>query len=332
MRGSVTSKCMKRHRNADKVCSSRCLRWYYVIDARDQQGGRRRQWSTGYPTKKAAQQALTEELQRRQQGIVLEQAKITLREHVDRWLEHLAILGRDERTIERYAELLGLHVLPYLGGTPLRELTPLHLTDLYAMLLREGRKDGRPGGLAPRTVEHVHRAVHRSLRQAVRWRLVPRNPAADLAEEGLPSIPRSPMVTLSRDQAAMLLKEAQQRPLIRSLVTLGVATSARLGELLALTWNDIDLEAGTLRIGRSRRIVNRQMQVKGPKTEAGHRNLILGSNTITALKQLRSTQEEHRRLLGAAYYADEDLRRAGAHLDQVLGEVGSNTADGIEVD
>jgi integrase len=56
------------------------------------------------------------------------------------------------------------------------------------------------------------------------------------------------MVTLSRDQAAMLLKEAQQRPLIRSLVTLGVATGARLGELLALTWNDIDLEAGTLRI------------------------------------------------------------------------------------
>lgn len=147
MRGSVTSKCMKRHRNADKVCSSRCLRWYYVIDARDQQGGRRRQWSTGYPTKKAAQQALTEELQRRQQGIVLEQAKITLREHVDRWLEHLAILGRDERTIERYAELLGLHVLPYLGGTPLRELTPLHLTDLYAMLLREGRKDGGRAGL-----------------------------------------------------------------------------------------------------------------------------------------------------------------------------------------
>jgi integrase len=127
--------------------------------------------------------------------------------------------------------MLELRVLPYLGGMLLREVTPLHLTDLYAMLLREGGKDGRPGGLAPGTVEHVHRAVHRSLRQAVRWRLVPRNPATDLAEEGLSSIPRSDMVTLSRDHAAILLKEAQQRPLMRSLAMLGVATGARLGEL-----------------------------------------------------------------------------------------------------
>jgi integrase len=158
--------------------------------------------------------------------------------------------------------------------------------------------------------------------------------------------------------------------------------------------------------------VNRKMQVKGPKTEAGYRTLVLGSTTITALKQLRTAQEEQRRLLGAAYYEDEDLvvckpdgspyrpdsvssmfrqfidriglpkevhthtprdsaasflaaagvpasdiaaqlghkddgalalkvcvhpmaeglRRAGAHLDQVLGEAGSDTADGIEVD
>jgi site-specific recombinase XerC len=79
------------------------------------------------------------------------------------------------------------------------------------------------------------------------------------------------MVTLTRDQAAKLLEAAQRRPLMRTLVMLGVATGARLGELLALTWPDIDLQAGTLRIGRSRRIVNRRMQVKGPKTEAGYR-------------------------------------------------------------
>ncbi len=49
------------------------------------------------------------------------------------------------------------------------------------------------------------------------------------------------MVTLSREQAAALLKAAERRPLVRVLVTLGVATGARLGELLALRWQDVDL-------------------------------------------------------------------------------------------
>ena len=115
------------------------------------------------------------------------------------------------------------------------------------------------------------------------------------------------MVTLTRDQAAKLLEAARRRPLMRTLVTLGVATGARLGELLALTWPDIDLQAGTLRIGRSRRIVNRRMQVKGPKTQAGYRTVVLGPTTVAALKQLRAEQEDRRRTLGADYYAEEGL-------------------------
>jgi len=81
------------------------------------------------------------------------------------------------------------------------------------------------------------------------------------------------MVTLSREQAAALLKAAERRPLVRVLVTLGVATGARLGELLALRWQDVDLAAATVRLGWSRRIVKRRMQLKGPKTEAGYRTV-----------------------------------------------------------
>jgi integrase len=115
------------------------------------------------------------------------------------------------------------------------------------------------------------------------------------------------MVTLTREQAATLLKAAERRPLMRTLTMLGVATGARLGELLALTWPDVDLEASTLRIGRSRRIVNRRMQVKGPKTEAGYRTVVLGPTTVAALKQLHAEHHERRRTLGADYYTDEDL-------------------------
>jgi integrase len=127
----------------------------------------------------------------------------------------------------------------------------MHLSDLYAMLLREGCRDG----LSARSVLHVHRALHRALRQAVRWRLLAVNPAADLE---LPPVTDAPMVTLTHEQARALLAVAEGWQ--HTLVLLGLATGARLGELLALRWTDVDLQAGTIRIGRSLRVVGRRLR------------------------------------------------------------------------
>jgi integrase len=100
---------------------------------------------------------------------------------------------------------------------------------------------------------------------------------------------------------------AAARPLMRWLVMLGVATGARLGELLALAWADVDLNEATVRIGRSRRIVNKRVQTKGPKSEAGYRVVRLGPTVATALRRLRAEQAERRLALGGDCYAGEDL-------------------------
>jgi integrase len=299
---------MHRRRKDHTRCSSRCRRWYYVLPTPPgPDGKRRRQWSKGFATKKQAEAALTEELRRRDLGIILSSEKLTVRQFADRWLDHMAALGRDERTLERYRELLDLHVLPYLGGLQLRALQTIQLSDLHTTLLRQGRRDAKPGGLQPRTVGHVHRALHRMLKQAVRWQLIATNPATDLE---LPTIPKTEMATLTRDQAAALLKAAEPRPLMRHLVMLGVATGARLGELLALCWTDLDLDAGTVKIGWSRRIVNRRIQVKEPKTEAGYRTVILGPTTLAALRRLHTEQAQRRLALGARYHPDAERRQA----------------------
>jgi integrase len=315
MTGGVAVACSRHHRKADGRCSSRCLRYYPFLEGPSRPDGRRSRQSLGaYPTRKAAAVALREELGHRDQGIVLDPAKVTLAQAAERALDHLAALGRDEKTLERYHELVSLHVLPTLGGLPLRQLQPAHLDALYARLLREGRRDGRPGGLHPRTVGHVHRVVHRVLKQAVRWRLLSVNPAADLE---LPTVPSSEMVTLDREQAGRLLEAAERRPLMRWLVLLGLATGARLGELLALRWADVDLDAGTVRIGHSRRNLKgrRQpdgsrtegrMQVKGPKSEAGVRTVAPDPAVVAALRRLRAEQATRRLALGPAY-SDEDL-------------------------
>jgi integrase len=314
VKGHIAKKCVRRCAQAGRKCSSRCTRYYYVLDALPGSDGKRRQtWSKGYRTRNEAEAGLAEGLQRRNEGIVLSSGKATVAEFMKTWLDHMETLGRDSRTLHRYRELLELHVLPTLGGRQLKLLQPPHLSDLYAKLLREGRRDGKTGGLHPRTVGHVHRALHRMLKQAARWQLIARNPAADLE---LPSVPKSEMVTLTQEQAGRLLKAAERRPLMRLLVMLGVATGARLGELLALCWTDIDLDAGTVRIGWSRRVVKRRVEVKGPKTEAGYRTVMLGPVVLTALKRLHAEQAERRLTLGADYLPDAERRRArGAGFD-----------------
>jgi integrase len=276
-----------------------------VLDlGRGPDGKRIRKWHSGYRTRKLAERAQVALVAKLQDGEYVDPSALTLAGLFDRVFDYLESIGRDARTVERHRELARLHVVPYLGGMRLQQLAPVHLSDLYARLLREGRRDGRPGGLAPRTVGHVHRTVHRALRQAVRWQLLARNPAADLE---LPTVPKSEMVTLTREQARTLLDAAKARPLMYWLVLLGVATGARLGELLALTWADVDLDAGTVRIGWSRRIVGGRMEVKAPKTDAGVRTVALGPTAVAALKRLRVEQAGRRLVLGGDYDAQADL-------------------------
>ncbi len=275
-----------------------------VLDlGRGPDGKRLRRWHSGYRTKKDAERARVELLGRLDQATYVDPSKTTLSDFLDRWLQHMGTV-RDARTVERYGELLRLHVRPTLAGVPLQKLTPVHFTDLYARLLAEGRRDGRPGGLSPRTVGHVHRALHRALHQAVRWRLLATNPAGDLE---LPPAGKTEMVTLDHQQAARLLAAVEEAPgWLRMLVTLGLALGCRRGELLALRWADVDLDEGTVRVGRSLRIVGGRLDVKGPKTEAGYRTLALPGFAVAALRRHRAAQAELRLALGGTYH-DEDL-------------------------
>ena len=319
---SGTTRSTTRRRSEGSVIK-RGSRYTVLLSVPGTDGKRKRTWHSGFATKREAEQALRQLLAAADRGSYVDPSRLTVASFAERFIDHMTTLERDARTVEGYAELLRNHVLPYLGGVRLQRLTPLHLSDLYALLRREGharlmqrrheelrqagkpiRKDSLPPGLSPRMVGHVHRAMHRMLKQAVRWELVSRNVASYLAED-LPSVPTRQMVTLTGEQAGALLRAAENRPLMRSLVLLGVATGARLGELLALRWDHVDLEAGTLKIGWSRRVVNKRMEVKAPKTESGARTLVLGPATVAALKRLRAEQAGRRLALGGSYHGED---------------------------
>jgi integrase len=254
-RGNLQRKCVKAHPKAAGKCSSRCIRWYPRLELpRGPDGTRRFEALGGYPTRAQAEAALADALARRSHGLALDPAKLTVDQYLDRWLAHVRTSLR-ARTVARYAALLGDHVRPHVGARPLKQLAPLEVQAIYDRLAVGGRRDGKPGGLAPQHILAVHRCLHRALAQAVTWRLLAHNVATDATP---PPVPPTEVVTLAPVQVGLLLDAAGRAPSpwLGSWTILATATGARNGELCGLEWADLDLDAGTVRFRQALTIID----------------------------------------------------------------------------
>jgi hypothetical protein len=166
-RGNLQRKCVKAHPKAAGKCSSRCIRWYPRLELpRAPDGARRFEALGGYPTRAQAEVALADALARRSHGFLLDPAKLTVNQYLDRWLTHIRT-NRRARTVARYTALLRDHVRPSIGARPLKQRTPLEVQAIYDRLAVSGRRDGKRGGLAP---QHILAVAHSGpSRAARRW-------------------------------------------------------------------------------------------------------------------------------------------------------------------
>jgi integrase len=190
----------------------------------------------------------------------------------------------------RYEELVRLHLIPTLGNLTLNELTPQVILKLYAQKLEVG--------LSPTTVNLPHNVLHRALESAVRWELIGRN-ACDAVSP--PKKGRHEIHPFGMEQAQHLLAAANGHPL-EALYVLALTTGMRRGELLALKWQDIDLEAGRLQVRRTlTRLPGKRLIEAEPKTEHSRRTIVLAPLAIEALKQHRLRQHEARLQAGPTW-------------------------------
>jgi integrase len=226
-----------------------------------------------------ARRKLTEALAARDRGITYDAEGLTVGEYLERWLEDSVRGSVKATTYQSYASLVRLHVCPILGSTKLSVLTPAHIQNLYRAKLDEG--------LAPKSVKYVHTTLHRALKQAVRWGLVPRNA---VAAADPPRVRTPEMRPLSPTQARELLQEARGNRL-EALYVLAVTTGMRQGEILGLGWEDADLEAGVVRVRRTLTLAKGGPRLTEPKTRGSRRSIRLTASAVDALERHRERQE-----------------------------------------
>ena len=176
-------------------------------------------------------------------GTGIEPSKLTVANYLRAWLA--GPHGLAGKTAERYRQLAEQQIIPHLGHMALQAVRPVHVEAWHATLLKSGGKGGGP--LSARTTGHAHRILHRLLARAVTAELVARNVASAVKP---PRVEDTEIASLKADEVAAVLAALQGHPL-EPIAVLALATGARRGEILALRWSDINIDAATLRIARS---------------------------------------------------------------------------------
>ncbi|HEY4684815.1 MAG TPA: site-specific integrase [Dehalococcoidia bacterium] len=236
---------------------------------------------------------LIDAMKKHRDGLPVVNERQTVAQFLASWLESAKPALRT-RTHVTYEGLIRLHVSPGIGRVILSRLTPQHLQRLYSERLA--------AGLSPQSVRHLHAVIHRALEQAARWSLVHRK-VADLVTP--PRVQRHEMRTLDPEQARRFLNAATGDRL-EALYVLALTTGMRLGELLALRWRDVDLDAGSLSVRGTLLRTKEGMTISEPKTAGSRRHVSIGGLAIDGLRRHRVNQTAERLLKGPAWQ-DNDL-------------------------
>jgi integrase len=205
------------------------------------------------------------------------------------WLTHwqattLTASGRKDSTKALYSYLATKHLGPApFGAIPLDRLRPSDVEALILVLSTERN-------LSQSTVRTAYTVLRAALDGAVRDGLLARNPAAVVAR---PGVARKEARSLSAPEVGQLLRETNRSRFGVAFVLIA-ATGLRRGEALALTWDDVDVDAGVVKVRGTLGRVGGSLVVTAPKTAKSRRTIRLSPPVVAALRAHRKVQAAER--------------------------------------
>jgi integrase len=250
--------------------------------------GPKRRYITG-ETREDVAEKLAKAISDRAGGLVFDAGSTTTGEYLTRWLSDSVRGTVQGSTYRSYGRVVDGHLVPGVGRVKLANLRPDHIRRLYRSMVDAGK--------ATRTVQYAHTLLKRALAQAVMDGLIPRNAAEAVRP---PKLKRDEIQPLNADQVRALLDASDERSY--ALYTVAVRTGMRPGEILALRWSDVDLEAGTVQLNRALS----EGEFSTPKTPRSRRRISLSPATVAALKAHRKRQLEER-IAKAGLWEDHGL-------------------------
>lgn len=308
-----------------------CVIYNYV----DDEGKRRQKWET-YKTKSEAVRRKKEVEYKKEQGILVVAKCDTLKELLD---EYVRLYGKDKWAVSTYSSNLSLirnYIVPMIGHAKLPEVNVRFLELYYQQLLatpavvtpyQSRKQKGRTVGTS--TIRDIHKLLRNCFEQAVKWELMDKNPAIHA------TVPKHKQEKRDIWTAQILmdaLEKCDDEPLKLAL-NLAFSASLRMGELLGLTWDCVDISEEAIREHRPFIFINKELQrvskeslrslegkdvllvfpeeskrcttvrvLKTPKTDSSLRKVFIPVSVAVMLQEHKAAQDTLRSMLGEEYH------------------------------
>lgn len=163
--------------------------------------------------------------------------------------EYVELYGRIHWACSTYTSNEGLirnYIVPFMGSMRLSEFSPKVIAALYGKLQSDPK-------ITPSVLTNIHKLLHSAFEQAVLWEYVPRNP---FQKANVPKVFPTEIPMLTPDEIKTLIQNGDN-PMLSIAIHLAFAGSLRKGEILALTWDDVDFQKGALSISKTLKRVRR---------------------------------------------------------------------------
>lgn len=270
--------------------------WAFRVDiGTDSRTGKRRQKSRqGFQRKKDAEAAARKVLLDVQKAAYIPNTPITIKDFITQWLERYAPTVKESTLRTR---ITAAHALENeLGAVPIQKLTlPMYQSCINRLA----------GKYARSTLVLFNGFARMLMKDARQYGLIQKDPTEfvklprpdDSPEERLPAY-------LNREQLKTFLQCAREYGLPQDypMFFLLAYTGLRIGEAMALCWEDVDFEEGTIRVNKTLYHVHKQYKVTSPKTRLSRRTIEVSPEVLAVLKEQRYYQIEAKLYYGAHWY------------------------------
>ena len=234
----------------------------------------------------------------------------TVAEWLRTWFALYAKPNIRPTTARSYQGSIELHIIPRIGCSKLNKLTGRDIQKLYKDLMENGRlrkaQKSKQPGLSSTTVRGIHMMLHNALDRAVKERLILRNPTEDCI---IPKVQKQEMKILHPEDMKAYLEAAEKRGVL-PMFYLELVSGIRKGELVALRWEDLDVEHRTISVSKQALGgLGKELVVNRPKTENSIRAISIPQDAVDLLVQAHEKHPENPYLFpspltGGMYHPD----------------------------
>ena len=295
----------------------------------DENGNKRQKWET-FDTNGEAKKRKLEVEYAQEAGTFIPPSAKTVNDLLEEYMSIYGVNTWAMSTYESRKSLISNYIRPLIGDMKLEDVTPRIMDKYYRDLLTVKAVStkyvkARNEYLTPHTIREIHKVLRNAFNQAVKWELMTRNPVEHA------TLPKEEHKTRDIWTAEVLLKalESCDDDILRLAINLAFSCSLRMGELLGLTWDCVDISPASIELGQASIFVEKELQrvnreamadlngkdilfkfpptfasthtalvLKTPKTKTSVRKVFLPKTVAEMLVQRKADIEELKDLFG----------------------------------